>query len=53
MNTEKTVEELLARVQALEEKVAAISQKVGVADTAADSGDKEKRCLPGFNTCEL
>ena len=39
MNNDKVIEEMLARIQALEEKVAALS------------GDGEKQCLPGYNEC--
>ncbi len=49
MSNEKTIEELVARVQALEEQVALLSQKV----LGCTDDDKEKRCLPGFNSCTL
>ena len=41
MNNDKVIEEMLARIQALEEKVAALSE----------AGDGEKQCLPGYNEC--
>ena len=39
MNNDKVIEEMLARIQALEEKVAALS------------GEDKKQCLPGYNEC--
>lgn len=50
MNNDKMIEELLARVQALEAKVAALSGEE--TNNKSDEG-KEKRCLPGFNECQL
>ena len=48
MNNEKIIEELVARVEALEAKVAALSKKVGI-----EEDEKGNRCLPGFNSCTL
>ncbi len=39
-------EEMLARIQALEEKVAALS-----GEDKKEAGDGEKQCLPGYNEC--
>lgn len=52
MNNDKILEDLLARVQKLEDKVDALSKKVGVEEPAA-AADGKKRCLPGFNECQL
>mgnify|MGYP000912112490 CR=1 FL=1 len=44
MNNDKVIEEMLARIQALEEKVAALSGE-------DKKEDGEKQCLPGYNEC--
>ena len=46
MNNDKVIEEMLARIQALEEKVAALS-----GEDKKEAGDGEKQCLPGYNEC--
>ena len=51
MNNDKILEDLLARVQKLEDKVEVLSKKVGV--EPAKESDGQKRCLPGFNECKL
>ncbi len=50
MSNDKVIEELLSRIQALEEKVEALSPKTNAKEPA---GDKEKRCLPGYNSCDI
>ena len=44
MNNDKVIEEMLARIQALEEKVAALT-----GEDKKEAGDGEKQCLPGYN----
>ncbi|MBS5344743.1 MAG: hypothetical protein KHX91_09350 [Clostridium sp.] len=46
MNNDKVIEEMLARIQALEEKVAALT-----GENKNESGTGEKQCLPGYNEC--
>ena len=46
MNKDKVIEEMLARIQALEEKVAALT-----GEDKKEAGDGEKQCLPGYNEC--
>ena len=47
MNNDKVIEELLARIEALEAKVAELSGK----DKNSETGSGEKQCLPGYNEC--
>lgn len=51
MNNTKIIEEMLARIQVLEEKVEVLSSISTKASKAADTD--EKRCLPGFNSCDV
>lgn len=51
MDNNKVLEDLLARVQKLEAQVDVLSKKVGVEPAAEATG--EKRCLPGFNECQI
>ena len=54
MSNDKVIDELLARVQALEEKVDALSKQIsGGEDAQNASGNQEKRCLPGYNSCVI
>lgn len=53
MSNDKVIEEMLSRIQILEEKVEVLSQKVLGEDTNKDSDKKEKRCLPGYNSCDI
>ncbi len=45
MSNDKVMEELLARIQALEEKVAELSGE------KKTDGSGDKQCLPGYNEC--
>ena len=45
MNNDKVIEEMLARIQALEEKLLHYPAKI------KEAGDGEKQCLPGYNEC--
>lgn len=47
MNNDKVIEEMLARIEELEKKVAALSGE----DKKDESGNGEKQCLPGYNEC--
>ena len=51
MNNDKVIGKMLARIQALEEKVAELSKQISGEEVKEDSGNKEKRCLPGYNHC--
>jgi len=54
MSNDKVIEEMLSRIQILEEKVEVLSQKIlGEDTTNKDSDKKEKRCMPGYNSCEI
>lgn len=48
MDIEKTIEDLLARVAKLEAQVAALGGA-----PAEDTKETEKKCLPGYNSCEI
>lgn len=48
MDIEKTIEDLLARVAKLEAQVAALG-----GTPVEETKDAEKKCLPGYNSCEI
>ncbi|MCI9575133.1 MAG: hypothetical protein HFJ84_00355 [Clostridiales bacterium] len=53
MSNDKVIDELLARIQALEEKVDALSKQTLGEDAKDTSEGQEKRCLPGYNSCVI
>lgn len=51
MADEKALKEIVERIQALEEQMAALAHLIP--DTNETEEGKEKRCLPGYNTCDI